>query len=135
MDVAAIRPRLLQRIDELGLTYKEISLNIGRPSGWLSDVLKGKQKTIKSADLDAICAQLDVTEDWLRGRTATGVSSPSLFAVAPTPSRPAPTSLSEFIQSRREEIDAEIEALRSRIEELQVERRELIEAAKAVKKR
>lgn len=132
MDVQEIKPRLIERLEELGLNYKDFSLAIGKGPGWLSDLLKGKQKTTKP-DVDrAICKVLGVTEDWLRGKGP----APSLFAVAPEPTRrPSPANLSDFIAFRRSEIDAEIEALRIRLRALEDERRELIEAAKAVKQK
>lgn len=136
MDVRVIKKRLEARIAELGLQYNQIDAAIGRREGWLSGVLTGKQKSIKTDHLRALCRTLAVSEAWLR---AEDIGSPSLFVVAPPPPRraksikPAGAGRAEFMAAQRQAIDDEIAALRDRIAQLQDQRAKLIEAEKAAK--
>lgn len=134
MEVSVIRRRLEARIKELGLRYNQIDAAIGCREGWLSGVLKGKQATIKTKHLKGLCKTLAVSEAWLRNED---ITSPSLFVVAPPPSRRAPepqgAGRAEFLTYQRRQIDAEIAAIKTRLRQLQDQRAELIEAEKAAR--
>ena len=134
MEISVIKKRLESRIEELGLRYNQIDAAIGCREGWLSGVLKGKQQSIKTKHLKALCKTLAVSEAWLRNED---ITSPSLFVVAPPPTRRAPepqgAGKAEFLTYQRRQIDAEIAALKTRLHQLQDERARLIDAEKAAK--
>lgn len=133
MDVSVIRKRLESRIEELGLNYNYIDKAIGCREGWLSGVLKGKQKSIKTEHLKGLCKTLAVSEAWLRNED---ISSPSLFVVAPPPPKkaksvkPLGAGKLEFIAYQRRQVEEEIAALQDRIDALNNQRLKLIIAEK-----
>ena len=53
------RKRLKMIIKSKGMTLSEVSYAIGRSQGYLSDVLKGKQK-LSVDELELICRELNV---------------------------------------------------------------------------
>lgn len=137
MDVSVIKKRLEARIEELGLRYNEIDAAIGCREGWLSGVLKGKQKSIKTEHLRGLCKTLAVSEAWLRNED---ITSPSLFVVAPPPPKrsksvkPLGAGRLEFITYQRRQIEEEIAELQDRIDNLNNQRLKLIIAEKKAKR-
>ncbi len=133
MDVSVIKKRLEARIEELGLNYNQIDKAIGCREGWLSGVLKGKQKSIKTDHLKGLCKTLAVSEAWLRNED---ITSPSLFVVAPHPPKRAKSIIplgagkAEFLAFQRRQIEEEIAALEDRIDNLNNQRLKLIIAEK-----
>lgn len=138
MDVSVIKKRLETRIEELGLNYNQIDKAIGCREGWLSGVLKGKQKSIKTDHLKALCKTLAVSEAWLR---AEDLNSPSLFVVAPPPSKkfkgiaPLGAGKAEFLAHQKRQIDEEIAAIKTRLQELKAQRQKIIDAEQSIKGR
>lgn len=133
MDISVIKKRLEARIAELDLNYNQIDKAIGCREGWLSGVLKGKQKSIKTEHLRGLCKTLAVSEAWLRNED---ITSPSLFVVAPPPPKrakvvkPLGAGKAEFIAYQRRQVEEEIAALEERIEALNNQRLKLIIAEK-----
>lgn len=62
-----IRKRLADKIKEKGLTMKDLSLLLSRHPGFISDFLKGKQKTLLDDDIVTLAKALGVSELWLLG--------------------------------------------------------------------